>query len=293
MASKPVEMEISLKDKPHFRLNTDTQMAPTGPHAELEKVSIISNPVVGRHVDKVVSDTDLGAADAAKYLYQHEHDENFIAKLLSVGNIGVTPQRKLVPTRWSITATDDILGKQMITQIKDFQEADNQAYFGGYLGNYYLVLFFPQPWSYELFESYLPQGADYTNNVPEYATDLELYAGRKDYAENTVGGYYAARLAILDKLVSMKRQASVLALRFITDEYAIPLGVWVVREATRKAMQAKPLEFASKELMLSYAKAVMKRKFGINGELMLQRSKLLYLSRTQRSLMNFGGTKDE
>src|SRR3989339_1785894 len=31
MASKPVDLEINLKDKPHFRLRTDAYLAPQGP----------------------------------------------------------------------------------------------------------------------------------------------------------------------------------------------------------------------------------------------------------------------
>ena len=45
---------------------------------------------------------------------------------------------------------------------------------------------------------------------------------------------------------------NVLVLRFITGDYAVPLGVWVTREATRKAMNGKPIIFSDKELMLKY-----------------------------------------
>ncbi|MBI2142476.1 hypothetical protein HYU15_03240, partial [Candidatus Woesearchaeota archaeon] len=81
-------------------------------------------------------------------------------------------------------------------------------------------------------------------------------------AENCSGGYYAARLPVLEQLARMKRQASVLVIRMITDEYLLPLGVWVCREAVRKAVAAKPISFASKELMLKYADALITRRFG-------------------------------
>ena len=57
----------------------------------------------------------------------------------------------------------------------------------------------------------------------------------------------------------MKRQASVLVLRFISDEYLLPLGVWITREASRKALNNKPLKFADKDLMLKYVKTLSQR----------------------------------
>ncbi|MBS1266689.1 MAG: DNA repair protein NreA [Candidatus Woesearchaeota archaeon] len=285
MASKPVQLEVKLDKKPSFRLNTDPFMAPTGPNAKLKKAQITSNPKVHTKVDKVVSDTDFKATGAVKYLYKNDFDENMLTRLLSIGNLGVKKNRRLVPTRWSITAVDDILGKDLIKQVKDYSCYDYAAYFGGYLGNYYLILFFPDVWSYELFEMYQPKASWNISENMEYSTDYEPYFGRKSYASNTVGGYYAARLGILEKLSNLKKQASVLALRFITGEYYLPLGVWVVRQATRKALQNKPYIFESRRLMLSYAEAVMKKKFGIRN--FLKNSRLLKEMKTQKKVIDF------
>jgi hypothetical protein len=43
----------------------------------------------------------------------------------------------------------------------------------------------------------------------------------------------------------MGRQASVLAVREISEDYWAPLGVWVVREVARKAMTALPKKFTT------------------------------------------------
>ncbi len=127
-------------------------------------------------------------------------------------------------------------------------------------------------------------------NVDEninYTTDYEPYYGRKTYAENCAGGYYAARLSIAEKLENMKRQSSVLALRFITGEYAVPLGVWVVREAVRKVMKNRPVEFASKELMLKYVILLIKKKFGYDVNNLLKNSILLRNIKQQTKLNKF------
>jgi hypothetical protein len=278
MASKPVEVEVLLRDKPRFRLNVDAYSAPTGPNAALKRVEVTSNPKISQKVDKVVADYDLKANDAIMYLYEHGFDENFLTRMLSVGTVGIKANRKLVPTKWSITAVDDSLGKKLIKEIKDYSVADYLAFFSGYLGNYYLIMFFPDVWSYELFESALGK---------EYNTDYEGYEGRKTYAYNCAGGYYASRAPVLEKLMELKRQASVLVLRFITSEYTVPLGVWVCRQAARKALQNKPSEFASKELMLKYAEALVKKKFSFDAGYLLKNSKLLNEINKQRKLFAF------
>ena len=287
MASLPVDVEVNLEDKPRFRVQTDSYLAPQGPNAKLKKAKITSNPKVHTKVDKVVSDTDLLAVEAINYLYKNNFDENFLSKLLSVGTLGIKKNRKLVPTRWSITAADDMLGKNTINEIKKYTESDYKLFFGSYLGNYYLIMLFPDVWSYELFETYLPNVSWNVTNDIQYTTDYEPYKGRKYYAENCAGGYYTVRLAIAEHLKNMKRQASCLAIRIITGEYAAPLGVWVTREATRKAMSNKPLDFSTKELMLNYARNLINQKFGHSIDKILTESMLLKELSQQKKLRNF------
>jgi len=173
----------------------------------------------------------------------------------------------------------------MIKEIKDYPLGDYQAYFGGSWGNYYLILCFPQVWEYELFESYVNyQINPWSKKGYFYSTDYESYEGRKTYAEETAGGYYANRLAVVEKLKEIKRQSSVLTLRFITSEYNIPLGVWVCREASRKSLAEKPLTFSSQELMLSYAQALIQKKFGFDLTILLKESKLLREKKEQKRL---------
>ncbi len=283
MASRPVELEIGIKDRPRFHVNANIYTAPTGPNALLQRVAVTSNPCISRHADTVFDAADMKAMEAISYLSKHDFDETSLTRMLSVGTLGMKKDRVLVPTKWSITAVDDVLGKKHLAAIRDYNYSDHLAFFGGYLGNYFLVLCFPDVWSYELFETYAHQRkADV-----QYTTDFEPYAGRRDYAYETAGGYYAARLGILEKLTSMKRQASVLALRLITEEYEVHLGVWVVREAMRKAMNSKPLNFGSSELMLNYARLLGKKKFGINVDFFTKRSMLLNTVLKQKKIRDF------
>lgn len=271
LAQRPVDMDFFLQDKPRFRMQSNSVTAPTGPDAHLQKADITSNPKIGRKVDKVYSDTEMKAADAINYLYKSGYDESFVSKIMSVGGIG--KDRKLVPTRWSITAADDTVGKNLIEEVSLYKQInEHTAYFGEYLGNYYLIMLLPGLWGYELFETYVAKNFA---GSPEYTTDYENHTGRKHYAYNCAGGYYSVRLAILEKLREMKRRATCVVVRVITGDYSVPLGVWVTREASRKALANNPLRFSSKELMLNYARLILNKKFGIRKEEIIKDSKLL------------------
>jgi len=278
LSSKPVDTEVVLEKKPEFKLTFNQETTPFGPTIRLEKARITENPKIPQKVDKIVSD-DITAQEGLNILYDKGFDEHYLTKIFSTGNLGMKANKKLVPTRWSITAVDDTLGKEMITEIKNCQTTDYQAYFGGYLGNHYIILCFPENWSYELFETMV--------STKDSMHDYEGYRGRKQYAFETAGGYYAARFSILQQLKAIKRQASVLALRFVTDEYWAPLGVWVVREAVKKAMKARPIGFESKESMIKYVSDLVSQKFDFDLSAIIRRSEIIRNIGTQKKLNEY------
>lgn len=280
-AAKPVDMEINLEKKPFFSVNMNQEAAPHGPNTKLKHAQLTENPKIPIHIDKAVSDSDLKAADALTYLTKKGYDEHTLTKLLTVGNLGIKKQRKLVPTRWGITAVHSTLGNNIAKEVKLYEHDQYAAYFGNYLGNYYLLLTFPECWQYELFETIISE------NMP-FSTNYEPYEGRKEYAHETAGGFYTVRLASLEHLQKIKRQASILALRFINpNEYVAPLGVWVTLEAARRAIRTSPIIFSSKELLLHYAQLFIKKKFGLNVTEIFQKSILLQNIKTQKKLTEF------
>lgn len=288
MASKPVELEVNLKDLPKLNLKPEKEIIPFGPQAEMQKAQITANPTIDSRVERVVSDVDLKAAEAVISLYKKGFEENFLTKLISVGNLGVGKNRKLVPTRFSITAVDSIIGNDLSKKIKDCDVGEYCAFFGGAWGNYYLLLFFSEIWSYELFETYLEHKVNpWSKEGNFYSTDYEPYGGRKTYADECAGGFYSVRTTILEKMNQLKHQHSCLALRFITKEYNVPLGVWVTREASRKALENKAISFASKELMLQYAKSLIRIKFNFDLDLLLSNSIIMRDIQQQSKLKQF------
>jgi len=84
-------------------------------------------------------------------------------------------------------------------------------------------------------------------SAPSVGSDYESYFGRKLYAKETAGGFYAARVSALEGLSRMRRQATVLIVREVKPEYNVPVGVWEVRETVKGAFDKPPIKFESEE----------------------------------------------
>lgn len=274
-SSRAVDSEVELEKAIPTFMSFDERNLPHGPSAQLKRLDITSNPRVPKKIERLTSDTDVKAATALSEL-QGQYDEYYLTQLLSAGTLG--KKRKLVPTKWSITAVDDTVGKHLHKKILDYNECDYTYLTGGYLGNHFILLVMPGPWSFELIEIVLPGTIYNSSDEVLIGQDFEFTQGRKEYAHNTSGGYYATRLPILEHFIKNKRQGRVLALRVITKEYTVPLGVWVVREATRKALLALDKEDdrpqARKEL-IEKAKQQMKELGVKEPEKILGISKVL------------------
>lgn len=284
LASKPVDVELELNRKIGSGIKKDRILLPQGMKAPLKKAKITSNVKIHRKLDKVMGD-DIKASEGVSELYKNKFDEYTLSKILSVGVLGIKKDKKLVPTRWSITATDDMIGKNLTKKVKDYKWIENhELFFGEFMGNAYLIMLIPNVWSYELFELYLPGSSWNPGKEIKAATDFESYEGRKTYASNTSGGYYAARLPILEYLEKEKRQASVIAIRLELPSYWASLGVWVCRESIRKALNHKKFEFSDLREMTESARKIGMIKFGFDIEKIIRKSHLLEQIKTQTTL---------
>ncbi len=287
IASKPVDLEIELKNKLNVGRNRDRILTFHGMRARLKKAKITENVKIHRQVDKVIND-EIKSIEGMEILYKNNFTEYSLSKILSVGVLGLKKNKRLVPTRWSITATDDSIGKILLGKIRDYKIIENyELFFGEFFGNYYLIALLPDVWSYELFELYLPGSSWNPSQEIKASTDFEDYFGRKEYAHATGGGYYASRLPIIEYLNSIKRQATIIAIRIETPSYWAALGVWVVRESVRKAIAKGAIEFRELKETLESMRKIGKIKYNYDCEQILKKSKLLNTVKTQKRLQEW------
>ncbi|HUS77695.1 MAG TPA: hypothetical protein VM050_03405, partial [Patescibacteria group bacterium] len=119
LAENYVETEMKLKKRPRRSFRVDADVQPIGPTAPIDRMEI-GYIRWNRDMEKAHYDTDLKAAPATISLFREGVPVSQIQKAFSMGSFGVEKNRRLVPTRWSITAIDDIVSKDMAKTIKGF-----------------------------------------------------------------------------------------------------------------------------------------------------------------------------
>ena len=251
MSSRPIDSELQFYKNPKPVASIDGESAPFGPVGEVASAKF-SSTSSDKSIQRAYYDHDLKAQDAVVSLYNRGIEISKIQKCFSVGMFG--KKRKLVPTKWSITATDSIIAESLVSEILEFDLIDSCRVFShDHLGNLFSVVLFPHRW---LFEN---QEAWHTGNGIGFGSDIEDAKGI-DHPPVTAGAFFAAKLGVAEYLLEKKYQASALVLREIRPEYAVPVGVWQIREAIRSAMKNEPyiaenfddgVTFAAKRMSVS------------------------------------------
>ena len=251
MSSRPIDSELQFYKNPKPVASIDGESAPFGPVGEVASAKF-SSTSSDKSIQRAYYDHDLKAQDAVVSLYNRGIEISKIQKCFSVGMFG--KKRKLVPTKWSITATDSIIAESLVSEILEFDLIDSCRVFShDHLGNLFSVVLFPHRW---LFEN---QEAWHTGNGIGFGSDIEDAKGI-DHSPVTAGAFFAAKLGVAEYLLEKKCQASALVLREIRPEYAVPVGVWQIREAIRSAMKNEPyiaenfddgVTFAAKRMSVS------------------------------------------
>ncbi len=278
LAKKSVYSDVEFVKKPRgISFSLDDSHPPFGPSADMKNFEK-ENVKFELHLEKAHHDTDLKAANAVLELYEKNLQFTQIQKAFSVGAFGLEKNRRLVPTRWSITAVDDILGKYLVSKVKENPLLDCfQVYEFSALDNYFAILLIPSVWQYEWTEAFI----HVLGNEEAIFSDWEPATGKKEYS--SVGGcFYSVRFAVAEKLVEIGRQASAIVFREAYSGY-IPLGVFACREITRNAMKQLPKNFNGLQSALSYINS--KLKLGVDR--FRQESTLLNGLDLQTSLIKF------
>ncbi len=246
MASRPVDAEAKLSSPPRASLLLDAEVQPMGPLAPVEEIRADAVPWDPR-LEKAHYDEDLRASEAVLELYSRGVEVSRIQRAFSVGAFGLSHLRRMVPTRWSITAVDDIISARLREEVKSYDSiSEYRIYRLEAYGNRWVVLMMPGVWTYESIEAWYPGTTWNPSGDVAFVGDSEGPLGRTEYA--SMGGcYYAARLSVAEALARERRQAKVIVFREIHRDQLMPLGVWLVRESVRAALRNPPIRFQTLE----------------------------------------------
>ncbi|ABM81052.1 Nre family DNA repair protein [Hyperthermus butylicus] len=234
VSTKPVQSRALLEKPPIPSLRFDGVLAPQGPAAPARKVIVESNPTLHPKLEKLIWD-DARSDEAVYELYRSGVDVYTIVRAFSLGLLGRVRSRRLVPTRWSITAVDQIISTRLLHRVRTYDTLGRvEVYHAHYLGNYITVILFPGSYEAELIEVWHPltpwtQAASQPV-VYRVTESMSLKLSEMD------GGYMAMRLPVAEQLHARRRQAKAIIVREITRDYYAPVGNWHLRETTRQAL---------------------------------------------------------
>ncbi len=261
VSEKPVESEVVLEKPPQPRLRFDAVVKPVGPSSPAREVRIGENPRPPRPLEKLLWDDAL-AAEALWEAYRGGVDIYSLQRALSLGLLGRLRSRKLVPTRWAITAVDDTVSRLLRRRIKDYKPLDSvEVYEWEHLGNRYVIVLYPGGGWFEWIEVWHPF-TPWTRGAgrPVVWRVTETPRGRVSAID---GGFSAARIAVLEYMEAVRRRADVLILREVYPSYYAPVGNWQIREGVRLALSSKPIKFQDLGEAIAYALSKLKADQGI------------------------------
>jgi DNA repair protein NreA len=258
MSERPAEAEATFEKRPvadaHMQkeLRLDHEATPFGPAAPLRGFNV-SSLSADQRIETAYYDTDLRAAEAMMELYRRSVEISIIQRVLSMGMLGVKKKRKLVPTRWSISATDDIISSMLVKEIAmnptiDLFEVTRYSH----LANCYSIILIPNHrWIFEMIESWFTSRGQVATGA-----DNEDERGL-NHNPTIAGAYFAARLAVAEHLARRHKKAGAIVLREIHPNYVMPLGVWQIREGVREALKNPPQKFERFDHAMSFACSYM------------------------------------
>jgi hypothetical protein len=245
LSGASLESEIAFTSTPKGQSFSE-EHTPFGPSALIERFDVEAGRW-NRDLEKTFYDTDLRAADAVTGLHKNGVPFSSIQKAFSVGTMGQERGRHLVPTRWSITACDTIIGDRLLAGVRKNPVIDTwRVHEFSSLHNNYAVILMPTGWQYEWSEAFL----HVLGNEELVFSDHE--GTRKKTGYSPLGGcYYSCKMAVLEALSREQKQAGAIILREALHGY-VPMGVFNVRENVRSAMQKQGSEFEGIKPALEY-----------------------------------------
>jgi len=287
LSSRPRDVELVFEKPPRPRISLSSVEPPMGPRGVVKRVRVFGGGGAWRVVERLYSDTDASAREAVIELYRGGVPVSHIQKILSVGAVGRKGLRRLVPTRWAITAVDSMISQHLIERIKQLPElGEIRAYVYRVSKNTFIAFLIPGRWGFEWMEAWFP-GSTWNpfGREPVVEGDHELLGGRTEYPE--IGGcYYASRLAAAEHLLSIGRQATVVILREIYEGFDLPIGVWFVRECVRRMFRERPIRLADARGIAE----VLNRFTRLGAERWIRASRILSRILLSRTLDRYLGT---
>lgn len=241
ISTRPVDAEAVLKQLPRPVMRLDPFVGAAGPAAPAKELRITGNASPPRKLEKIIWD-DVSVQDAVSELIRGGVDTYSIIRAMSLGFLGRLRRRRMVPTRWAITAVDRAAVKHFLTRLRDMPSVDRVTVHElEYLMNRFYIVLYPGNYHVEWLEIWRPRTV-LTERVP---SSVIIYS--RDYGTGRTstldGGFDAARHGLARALYERGRKASAIIIRVIEPGYVVGVGNWHIRETVYRAVHSDGVAF--------------------------------------------------
>jgi hypothetical protein len=242
-SKKAIEFNSTFETEIKFdKVLTNKFAGVVGSKNELESLNATENTATNKQIEKYESN-DAKAKEAVIKLYEKGENEQQIIHLLALGIFGVSINKKLVPSKWAITAYDTMIQTHLHKKILKYNPINQyEVYYYQNKSDTHVNILLPdnymgthtEDWANSYSDEWNGFNVDWFNNSNKLSTPEALNAG----------GYYATKIALNEHLNSRKKQAAAIMIRRIRD-YDVPLGVVFVRECVRESFKHQVFKTSS------------------------------------------------
>lgn len=271
-AKKPTQFASHFEKQIQFtKLLTNKVAGIMGSQNNLVKLHSTENTTTSKKIEKYTQE-DIKSKEAIISLYEKGINEHQIINLLALGSFGISTNKKLVPTKWAISAYDQTIEKHLHKKILNYSIIENYEIYHYFdKGNDFYIVLLPETFSGEIVESW-------DDIIERDYVSVDNTLNKQE--PETAGGFWATKCGIHELLHKRKKQSSYISLRHITN-YEIPLGVVFVRECVREALSKEPIFKSSNiEEVKEYLKTTSQKHYEdfINSTLLRELKKQKKLS---------------
>ncbi len=246
VSERPVECEVRIEKILDRNVMFDLKLLPLSMRV-MGDLKVVSNPCINNRMEKIIHDYDMKARDAIVELYRSGVEIYSIQRAMSFGLLGSRRFRRIVPTRWAITAVDRIITDYLRKEVRKNREISNfEIYSIEYMNNRFTVILLPGELRIRWIEFWYPRaGMRHRDDKP--VLSLEIVEDLRGNVETMDGGFEAARMGILEALCRRGRKGRVIIIREILPDYYIGIGNWHIREDMRRIFNTIPILKTSDE----------------------------------------------
>jgi len=240
LSVSPVAIEVETASLPPRGLYPLGGQLPASPVVEMQSVEIISEPEISK-VAENITQQDIPASESAWKLLDYDYSLDQVARLMSVGLLGRTDSRRLVPTRGAYKAViDGYVNRSLIELAEKPVSPSFSIHSTELLDENFTVLIQPgEPkvdyLRIERTESGLERGASF-ERLKNATTD----------PKTAVFGDHA-RFSSYRHLVKTMAKAHITIFHFTRNNKNSILGPWVVRAGVEAALETNSIELDTRE----------------------------------------------